>query len=99
MDPARGRGVARDHMPAGKWIVEASLEAGAAGDRQCFLAEPRLGGRSAAIAEHHRRHACRWWRHRMAVEQERAAEPVKQKRELFLNRPVIRPMRLNDPLL
>jgi hypothetical protein len=51
-------------------------------------------GSAAAIAEDDRRRAARRRRHRMAVDQKRAAEAVEQKRQLLLDRAVVRPVRL-----
>ena len=69
------------------------------GDRRApSLLTHGVRGPAAAVAEDDRRNARRRRRHRMAVEQQRAAETVEQKRDLLLDRAVIGPVRLVEPV-
>ena len=59
-------------------IVEPGLEPEPFRDRHRFRADPRLGSAAAAVTEHDRSHSVGRRRHRMAIEQECAPEPVHQ---------------------
>src|SRR5690348_4746782 len=91
--------MALDHMAAGEWIVKSRREARAAADFDGLRADRPGGGAAAAIAEHDWRHARRWRRHRMTIEQQRAAEAVDQQGELRLDRLVVRPVGLTQALV
>ena len=86
-------------MAAGERLVQARFEPGAAGDGEGFAADPRAGAAAAAVAEHDRGNAVGRRGHRMAIEQDRAAEAVGEQRELVLDRPVIGPVGLVEPLV
>src|SRR5439155_10508479 len=99
MDPPGRSRVAFDHVAAGERIVESGFKAEPVGNRDGFAAQPCARSAAAAVADHDRRNALGRRRHGMAVEQERAAETVEKERDLAVDRFVIGPMRLDDPLL
>ena len=78
MHIARRTCVTVDDMPAREWVVKSGLESTPVGDAHRFVAHPIIRGSPAAVAKDHRGYASRRRRHRMAVEQEGAAEPVEQ---------------------
>ncbi len=71
-----GPAVAGDDMPARERVVEPGGKPAAPGNRQRFMAQPVRRCPSAAVADHHLGDAGGRRRHRMAVEQQRAAETL-----------------------
>src|SRR3954468_24627066 len=98
MDSARRSGMPVDDMPAGEWIVQSRREAAFAGNPHCFQTERRIGSAAAAVTKHDRRNTGWRRRHRMAVEQDRAAETVEKQPQQFVDCAMVRPMRLIQAL-
>src|SRR6476619_2475493 len=86
-------------MPAGKGIVQSRLKTASPGDRHRIGADPGIAGLATAIAEHDRRNAFGRRRHRVAVEQERTAEPGNERRQLRFNSLVVGAMRLAEAVV
>src|SRR5689334_6472751 len=99
MNGLRRRGVALEHVAARERVIEARGEVVPARDGHRLGADPRSRRSAAAVAEHNWRHSSWRRRHRMAIEQKRAAEAVEQQLQLLLDRAMEWPVRFDEPLL
>lgn len=93
------RSVPLGDMPARKRLVEAGRISGGAGDPQGLRADPGTCAASVAIPEHDRRDTRQRRRHRVAIDQQGAAKSFDEGCQLPLDRTVVGPVRLNQPLL
>ena len=87
------------YVSSSEWVVEACGKPMGSRDPNCSTTKPGIGGSSVAVAEHDRRDALRGRRHRVTIEQKRATEAVDKQPKLILERVVIGPMRLSQPLI